>query len=167
VIRFRFVEAHRGVYDVKRMCALVEVPRSSFYAWAAGPTAAAQARQAVDAELATVIEQVWRDSRRTYGWPRVGVGPADTSTRHGSGRWINAVALSLGIKRGTLGAQHELYGLTLKLRWILRWTTHPGLPPLGYCPESGVQGSGSTPEPARYRSIEHSGRWAVGGLSAH
>jgi transposase len=29
VIRFRFVEDHRGVYDVKRMCALVEVPRSS------------------------------------------------------------------------------------------------------------------------------------------
>ena len=71
MIRFRFVEDHRGVYDVKRMCSLVDVPRSSFYAWAAGPTTAAQARQAVDAELATVIEQVWRDSRRTYGWPRV------------------------------------------------------------------------------------------------
>jgi putative transposase len=71
VIRFRFVEDHRGVYDVKRMCALVELPRSSFYAWAAGPTAAAQARDAADAELVVVIEQVWRDSRRTYGWPRV------------------------------------------------------------------------------------------------
>ena len=71
MIRFRFVEDHRGVYDVKRMCALVEVPRSSFYAWTAGPSAAAQARQAADAELAEVIEQVWRESRRTYGWPRV------------------------------------------------------------------------------------------------
>ena len=37
MIRFRFVDDHRDVYDVKRMCALVEVPRSSFYAWAAGP----------------------------------------------------------------------------------------------------------------------------------
>ena len=71
MIRFRFVEDHRGVYDVKRMCALVEVPRSSFYAWAAGPSFAAQAREAADAELATVIEQVWQESRRTYGWPRV------------------------------------------------------------------------------------------------
>ena len=71
MIRFRFVEDHRGVYDVKRMCALVEVPRSSFYDWATGPTAAVQARQAADAELAVVIEQVWRDSRCTYGWPRV------------------------------------------------------------------------------------------------
>ena len=42
MIRFRFVEDHRGVYDVKRMCALVEVPRSSFYDWASGPTAAAR-----------------------------------------------------------------------------------------------------------------------------
>ena len=71
MIRFRFVEDHRGVYDVKRMCALVEVPRSSFYAWAAGPSSAALVRQAADAELAAVIEQVWRESRCTYGWPRV------------------------------------------------------------------------------------------------
>lgn len=71
MIRFRFVEDHRGVYDVKRMCAVVEVPRSSFYDWASGPTAAAQARVSADTELAVVIEQVWRDSRRTYGWPRV------------------------------------------------------------------------------------------------
>jgi putative transposase len=71
VIRFRFVDDHRGVCDVKRMCALVGVPRSSFYAWAAGPSMAARSRQAADAELATVIEQVWRGSRCTYGWPRV------------------------------------------------------------------------------------------------
>ena len=71
MIRFRFVEEHRGVYDVKRMCGLLEVPRSSFYAWSAGPTAAAVARADTDALLARVIEQVWLDSRRTYGWPRV------------------------------------------------------------------------------------------------
>ena len=71
MIRFRFVDDHRHVYDVKRMCALVEVPRSSFYDWAAGPTAAVQARADADAGLTAAIEQVWRDSRRTYGWPRV------------------------------------------------------------------------------------------------
>jgi len=71
VIRFRFVEDHRDVYDVKRMCALVDASRSSFYDWAAGPSPAARARHDADAELAALIEQVWRDSRRTYGWPRV------------------------------------------------------------------------------------------------
>ena len=44
MIRFRFVDDHRDVHDVKRMCALVEVPRSSFYAWAAGPSTAVVAR---------------------------------------------------------------------------------------------------------------------------
>lgn len=71
MIRFSFIEDHRGVDDVKRMCALVEVPRSSFFDWASGPSAALQARQVADAELAVIIEQVWRESRRPYGWPRV------------------------------------------------------------------------------------------------
>ena len=31
--RFRFVEDHRGLFEVKRMCDAVEVPKSSFYAW--------------------------------------------------------------------------------------------------------------------------------------
>ena len=39
--------------------------------WAAGPSTAAAARADADAALAAVIEQMWRDSRRTYGWPRV------------------------------------------------------------------------------------------------
>ena len=71
MIRFRFVDDHRHVHDVKRMCALVDVPRSSFYAWAAGPSRAVMARADAEVELTVVIEQVWRDSRRTYGWPRV------------------------------------------------------------------------------------------------
>ncbi len=71
MIRFRFVADHRDVHDVKRMCHLVEVPRSSFYAWTAGPTSAVMARAAADDELAVVIDQIYRESRRTYGSPRV------------------------------------------------------------------------------------------------
>ena len=33
MIRFRFVQDHQTDLPVKRMCELVEVPRSSFYAW--------------------------------------------------------------------------------------------------------------------------------------
>lgn len=31
--RFQFVEDHKDAYGVKRLCEVVEVARSSFYAW--------------------------------------------------------------------------------------------------------------------------------------
>jgi hypothetical protein len=43
VTRFQFVADHRNAFEVKRLCAAVEVARSSFYAW----EAAAEARASV------------------------------------------------------------------------------------------------------------------------
>ena len=40
--RFQFVADHRNAFEVKRMCQIVEISRSSFYAW----EAAAQGRAA-------------------------------------------------------------------------------------------------------------------------
>jgi hypothetical protein len=36
VNRFQFVEDHRDAYGVKRLCEVIEIARSSFYAWLAG-----------------------------------------------------------------------------------------------------------------------------------
>lgn len=68
MISFRFVQDHQELFDVKRMCTLVEVPRSSFYAWA---TRRPTARERADAELLGVIVEIYEASRRTYGVPRV------------------------------------------------------------------------------------------------
>jgi putative transposase len=68
VSRFRFVEDHRGVYDVKRLCRLVEVSTSGFYAWRSRP---ASARAIADHALLEQITTIHADSRRTYGAPRV------------------------------------------------------------------------------------------------
>jgi hypothetical protein len=58
VNRFQFVEDHKDAYGVKRLCEVVEVARSSFYAWlAAAPGRAVRAVE--DAELAietTLVE---------------------------------------------------------------------------------------------------------------
>jgi hypothetical protein len=81
VIRFRFVEDHRGVYDVKRMCALVEVPRSSFYAWAAGPSSFAEGRQG-SGRRAGGGDRAGVARLALHVWVAAGVGPADTPTRH-------------------------------------------------------------------------------------
>ncbi|GAB2527297.1 IS3 family transposase [Microbacterium petrolearium] len=71
--RFQFVKDHKDAYGVKRLCEIVDVARSSFYAWLeAGPGRAARA--AADAELAErirVVQDPARGGDRAYGAPRV------------------------------------------------------------------------------------------------
>jgi len=68
VSRFRFVSEHRHAYGVKRLCRVLEVSRSGFYAWDGRPPSPRTIR---DAELGELIDEVHRRSRRTYGAPRV------------------------------------------------------------------------------------------------
>jgi transposase InsO family protein len=81
VTRFQFVADHQHAFEVKRLCELVEVERSSFYAWkAAAP--ARQARAAADVDLAEQIRNI-HDQDKTCGAPRItaelndGVAPAE------------------------------------------------------------------------------------------
>lgn len=57
VRRFQFVADNSATYEVKRLCELVQVPRSSYYAWITGAQARA-ARAAADAALAARIRAV-------------------------------------------------------------------------------------------------------------
>ena len=66
--RFRFVSEHRHAFGVKRLCRVLEVSRSGFYAWQGRPPSARAIR---DAELGGLIVEVHQRSRRTYGAPRV------------------------------------------------------------------------------------------------
>ncbi|GAA2902897.1 hypothetical protein GCM10010472_71380 [Pseudonocardia halophobica] len=95
--RFQFVADHsdttsspRPGWTVKRLCALLDVRRSSFYAWlAAAPTRAA--RTAADTALAERIRAV-HDGDRTCGRPRItaelndGVEPAERVNHKRIGR---------------------------------------------------------------------------------
>ena len=67
--RFQFVADHRDAFEVKRMCEVIEVNRSSFYAWDAAAPGRAE-RAAADAELAERIRVVHKDDR-AYGAPRI------------------------------------------------------------------------------------------------
>lgn len=64
----RFVQDNQVDLPVKRMCELVELPRSSFYAWL---NHTPSARELADAELLDMISDIYRRSRNTYGVPRV------------------------------------------------------------------------------------------------
>jgi transposase InsO family protein len=81
VSRFQFVADHSDTFEVKRLCELIEIERSSFYAWKAAAPARA-ARAATDAELAERIRAVHAEDK-TCGAPRItaelndGAGPGE------------------------------------------------------------------------------------------
>jgi transposase InsO family protein len=73
VTRFQFVADHRDAFEVKRMCEVIEVNRSSFYAWDAAAPGRAE-RAAADEELAgriRVVQDPAQGGDRAYGAPRV------------------------------------------------------------------------------------------------
>jgi transposase InsO family protein len=69
VSRFQFVADHRDTFEVKRLCEVIEVNRSSFYAWDDAAPARAE-RAAADEELAERIRVV-HEADKAYGAPRV------------------------------------------------------------------------------------------------
>ena len=67
--RFQFVADHCTTFEVKRLCTLVEIERSSYYAWLKAAPARRQ-RAAADAALAARIRVV-HDDDKTQGAPRI------------------------------------------------------------------------------------------------
>ncbi|WP_406513900.1 IS3 family transposase [Streptomyces sp. NBC_00161] len=65
-----FVDDHRATYEVKRLCHVLDVNRSSYYKWLAGAEARA-ARKQEDRVLADEISEIHGESGGAYGSPRV------------------------------------------------------------------------------------------------
>ncbi|MFF3929932.1 IS3 family transposase [Streptomyces hirsutus] len=78
--RFQFVDDHRDAFEVKRLCEVLEVNRSSYYKWLAGREARA-ARQRADRLLAVRIREVHAKSGGAYGSPRVTAELKETGLR--------------------------------------------------------------------------------------
>ena len=75
--RFQFVADHRDTFEVKRLCEVIEVTRSSFYAWDAAAPARAE-RAAADEQLAERIRVV-HEADKAYGAPRITAELNDTA----------------------------------------------------------------------------------------
>ena len=67
--RFHFVSDHSDAYPVKRLCQVIDIARSSYYAWI-GAADTRAARAAADVELAEKIRAIHADDN-TYGQPRI------------------------------------------------------------------------------------------------
>ncbi len=67
-MRYKFIQEHRQEFSIKRMCHLLDVTRSGYYAWRPekmGP------RELENRVLVEQIHAEYKLSRKTYGSPRI------------------------------------------------------------------------------------------------
>jgi putative transposase len=69
-MRYQYIREHREEFSIKRMCQLLSVTRSGYYAWRPDHRSA---REKANLELVEQIRTEFKRSRRTYGSPRIQV----------------------------------------------------------------------------------------------
>lgn len=67
-MRFHFIEGHRDRFPVVRMCKVLEVSSSGYYAWRGRPPSK---REMANQELTAEIKNVFDGSGEVYGSPRI------------------------------------------------------------------------------------------------
>ena len=82
-MRYRFIEEQRESYKIKRMCGVLKVSRSGYYAWQRRQPSL---RQRGNEELLRQIRQIHTQSRRLYGSPRVAAELKKQGVRCGKNR---------------------------------------------------------------------------------
>jgi len=113
-VKFAFIEKHRDRYRVRRLCDLLGVSSSGFYAWCDRPVSA---HRQYDLKLMALIKELHQGFRRCYGAARL----HQELIKRGyvcSRRRINRLMRELGIKASTTGlyawrpGQHVFYSCT-------------------------------------------------------
>ncbi|MBK8421771.1 IS3 family transposase [Candidatus Villigracilis saccharophilus] len=67
-MRYKFIREHRQEFSIKRMCQLLKVTRSGYYAW---QLEKARPRELENQVLVAQIHAEYKLSRKTYGSPRI------------------------------------------------------------------------------------------------
>ena len=99
---FRFVSDYADTYGVKRLCRVLHVSRSGYYDWRCRKPSARSVR---NTELTTLITEIHRRSRTTYGAPRV----------HAELRRLGEVCAKKRVAR--LMAEEGLVGAHARRKW--------------------------------------------------
>jgi transposase InsO family protein len=103
VSRFRFISEQRATFGVKRLCRVLNVHRSGFYAWLARAEQRAD-RAAQQVRLVEHIRAIHHDTRGTYGSPRI------TAELHAHGVVVNHKRVE------RLMREQEIIGIYLRRR---------------------------------------------------
>jgi putative transposase len=113
-VKFAFIEENRGPHKVRRLCRLLGVSASGYYAWRDRPVSAHRQH---DLLLMDAIQSLHQGFRRSYGAARL----HQELLKRGyscSRRRVNRLMRALGIKASTTGlyawrpGQHEFYSCT-------------------------------------------------------
>ena len=111
---FEYIEKNRNVHKINKLCAVLKVSRSGFYAWRNRPISA---HRHYDMQLMKLIKELHQGYRRAYGAARVHHALRQKGFSC-SRRRINRLMRELGIKASTTGLYvwrpgfHEFYSST-------------------------------------------------------
>jgi len=67
-LKYAFIAEHEEVFSIKRMCLVLDVSRSGYYAW---QERSPSSRERANVVLLTEIRAAYQVSRKTYGSPRI------------------------------------------------------------------------------------------------
>ena len=67
-MKYEFIKTHRSTFVVKKMCQVLSVSRSGYYDWSQRP---ASKRDKENKVLVREIRAIFKESRETYGSPRI------------------------------------------------------------------------------------------------
>ena len=82
-MRYAFVRAHRATWPVRRLCRLLEVHPSGYYAWCRQPHSR---RALANRRLLGLIKQFWLESGGIYGYRKIHTDLAESGERCGEDR---------------------------------------------------------------------------------
>jgi putative transposase len=116
-MRFRLIEDHRDEFPVTRMCKVLAVSPSGYYAWHQRPPSA---REMANRELYNKIETVYNENHGVYGSPRIYRELKDQGVACSENRLARLMRL-----RGLQAKQSKRFKTTTK-----RNRAHPAAPNL-------------------------------------
>ncbi|HBO4397763.1 IS3 family transposase [Achromobacter xylosoxidans] len=82
-VRYAFIKAHEAQHTVRRMCKVMQVHPSGYYAWKAKPQSA---RAQDDQRLTALLKQAWLESGGVYGYRKLTLDMRDLGERCGRHR---------------------------------------------------------------------------------
>ena len=82
-MRYAFIKQHEQEYSVRRMCKVMQVHPSGYYAWKAEPQSP---RARDDQRLLGLLKQAWLESGGIYGYRKLTLDMRDLGERCGKHR---------------------------------------------------------------------------------